>query len=199
MGTPPVGIGRDWIEVVRPRVGRDLSSVTYHFAKVDKGRLSGVLTSFTRVTNVSHLSPKLVSPKLVSPTYHICHQNVTFCVSMPTSTNAFTNVRITNVSLIDHLYHIFITICDFTRSRRPRTRTAERRGTIPQTRRTLPSPARQRTSTRKTNALPTDHGPATGVAAQQTYEPPSAPPRATRAAGGAPELSPRRRTHPSRP
>ena len=79
-----------------------------------------------------------------SLTYHqritFYHQNVTLLPVHTDLYNAFTNARITNVSLAYHL----------------------------------------------------DPEPATGVAAQKSQTPTSAPPRATRAAGGVVRLSPRR-------
>ena len=140
------------------------------------------MSSFTTklVTNVSHLSPK-------------CHTFI--YLSIPTSTNA---VIQTLVSLTYHSSITYITfyqyVCFHRKSSASReTQPAERRETIPQTQQTHPSRAQQRRSTRKANALPTHPQARNGRRRGETQKPPSAPPRATRAAGGVLRLSPRRR------
>ena len=105
-------------------------------AKVDKVRLSFVEFYISRVTNVSHLSPK-------------CHL---LCVHADLHKRVYKRSYHSSVTYItfDH-YMCFHRKSSISRA----TCTTERRETIPRTQPTHPSRAQQRRSTRKTNALPT--------------------------------------------
>ena len=69
---------------------------------LDKGRLSGGVSSFTKLVWFCRVL-RVLPISYISPTYHIYHQTVS---RLPVHTdlyNAFTNARITNVSLAYHL------------------------------------------------------------------------------------------------